>query len=185
MKFDWDEVWNRKGASDSEDHVYVSGFENTVLDSARAAAELVKLLEIKPEDTVLEIGAGAGVLARHFHMNCHYVATDKSELMVKKTIALNGWSAVTCEANDIIFKDKTFDKVYAFGVFHYFPDHEYARKVLQEMLRIAKVAVSVCDVPRISHDDNHLLYQDSFFDGWEITEGFYTERRFNATKFLR
>ena len=184
MKFDWDEVWNRKGASDSQDHVFVSGFENTVLDSQKAAAELVKLLDIQASDTILEVGSGAGVLARHFHTNCRYVATDKSELMVKKTIAINGWSAVVCEANDIIFKDKSFDKVFAFGVFHYFLNYQYAREVIAEMLRVARVAVSICDIPRLSHDDNHLLYEDSFFAGWKITDGFYTERRFNATKFL-
>lgn len=181
-QFDWDEVWNRKGNSASLDHVEISGFENTVLDSQAAANGLIKLLDLKPDDTVLEVGCGGGVLARH--LSCKYVGCDRSEPMVKKTIILNGFSAVVCDADNLIFRDKSFDKVFAFGVFHYFPDYEYARRVLVEMERVARSLIFVADLPRSSHDSNHLLYQDDFFSGWQISPGFYTDKRFNALKLL-
>ncbi len=180
MNFDWNALWDRKGDSESLEHIEVSGFEHTSLDSAKAAEQLVQLLDLKQEDRVLEIGCAAGILARHFHRSCRYVGCDRSESMVRKTIAMNGFSALACEGNDLIFKDDSFDKVFAFGVFHYFPDHEYARQVLAEMKRVARKMVLVADLPRNSHDQNHLLYEDSFFEGWQISQGFYTDKRFNA-----
>lgn len=180
MAFDWQVIWDRKGNSDSLDHVVVSGFEHTTIDSPRAAAQLVSLLDIGSRDSVLEVGCAAGILAQHFHQSCQYVGCDLSLSMVRKTIEINKFSAVNCQASDLIFKDNTFDKVFAFGVFHYFPDHVYARQAIEEMKRVARHMVLVADVPRTSHDDNHLLYSDEFFKDWQISEGWYTDKRFNA-----
>jgi hypothetical protein len=50
------------------------------------------------------------------------------------------------------------------------------------MIRVAKKSVCVSDIPTESHDSNHLLFAESFFDGWQISEGLYPRehRRYTA-----
>ena len=187
MDTDWNVVWDRKGATESSDHFEVSGFEHfRDFDTAAAADVLIDLLQIKPEDKVLEIGAGAGLIGRHLQTKCNYVASDRSASMVAKSIELNRYSAVCFDADDIVFKDKSFDKVFAFGVFHYFPDYAYARRAIDEMIRVARVAVCVIDLPTASHEPDHLLFDESFFADWIIGDSLYKRehKRFSALKVL-
>lgn len=179
--FDWNAVWDRKGKTDSTDHMEVSGFENfATIDTAAIADHLTKVLGIEPEHRVLELGCGAAIIARH--LKCRYVGTDRSEAMVAKTIELNRFSAIACDADELIFRDKSFDHVFAFGVFHYFPDYDYARRCISEMTRVAKRTVLVSDIPKQSHDSNHLIFEERFFEGWKISPSFYEREheRFNA-----
>jgi ubiquinone/menaquinone biosynthesis C-methylase UbiE len=106
--------------------------------------------------------------------------------MIDKIIQLNNVSALKCEAADLIFKDKSFDYVFAFGVFHYFPDHAYANKCIDEMKRIAKKGICISDLPEISHDPNHLLFDKKLFTGWRVTDSFYKNQfpRYTATLIL-
>ncbi len=183
MSSEWDAVWDRKGNEETNDPFELSGFENfRSVDTEAAANKLIDMLGIQSADTVLEIGCGGGLLARHLMTKCNYVGTDRSASIVRKVIAINGCSALRCDANDLIFKDKSFDHVFAFTVFHYFPDHDYVQKCLAEMKRVAKKAICVSDLPVESHDPTHLLFQESAFAGWQITGGLYARehRRFTA-----
>lgn len=187
MGFDWNAVWDRKGSTDSNDHLEISGFESyREIDTLAAAQKLVEIMGIRPEHTVLELGCGAGLLGRHLKDLCHYIGTDRSEPMVMKTIELNHFCALRCDANDIPFKDNSIDHVFAFGVFHYFPDRDYVAKTISEMCRVAKIAVCVSDLPKESHDTNHLLYTESDFPadaGWSHSGSLYPRehQRFTAT----
>jgi ubiquinone/menaquinone biosynthesis C-methylase UbiE len=186
VNFDWDAVWDRKGQSDSGDAYEISGFEHFRIDTSLATKKLCQILAIESSDSVLEVGCAAGLLGRHLAQFCHYVGCDRSEPIIKKAIALNHFCAVTCAADNLIFKDKTFDKVFAFSVFQYFPSHDYARQAIAEMMRVAKKAVCISDVPTESHSSNHLLYDTRFFEGWEISGSLYERehKRFTATRFL-
>ncbi|MBU6451910.1 MAG: methyltransferase domain-containing protein [Cyanobacteria bacterium REEB67] len=183
MTFDWNEVWDRHGQSESLDHMEVSGFQSfRDVDTENCAGKLIELCKIKPQDTVLELGCGAGLLGRHLDKYCHYIGSDRSFAMVKKTIQLNHFSALAISANDIVFKDKAIDHVFAFSVFHYFPSYDYAKTAISEMLRVARKSVCVSDIPTESHDGNHLLFDEDFFEGWQISEGLYPRehRRYTA-----
>jgi ubiquinone/menaquinone biosynthesis C-methylase UbiE len=187
MTTDWKSVWDRKASTYSGDQFDLSGFENArELDTEVAAGNLCHLMGAKPGDSILEIGCAGGLLGRVLNQNHAYVGSDMSHVMVKKTIELNSFSAVCCGADNIIFKDESFDYVFAFSVFHYFPDFEYARRAISEMKRVARKAICVSDVPVTSHDSSHLIYTVEFFAGWQISGGLYPREheRFTATIML-
>jgi hypothetical protein len=64
-------------------------------------------------------------------------------------------------------------------VFQYFPSEAYARACLDEMVRVARRAVFVGDLPRASHDPDHLLFRPEQFPGWTVLPGCYDAPRFD------
>ncbi len=187
MMFDWSEVWDRKARSGSNVHQEVSGFEHLEIDSREVAENLIKVIDLGPEDTVLEIGCAVGIVARHLNVGARYVGVDKSAEMIAKTIEMNRFSALRAEANDLPFKDKCFDKVFSFGVFHYFPNYDYMWQAVEEMLRVSRKLVLIADLPRVSHDKNHLLFSERMFEeqGWSLSPAiFYRPERFDVIKYF-
>ncbi|MFT8349346.1 class I SAM-dependent methyltransferase [Clostridium saccharoperbutylacetonicum] len=176
----WKEVWERKGNSNTSSLEELDGYEDTTANVKEIAAKIVKELDIKETDRVLEVACGAGGLAQY--INCgEYVGVDYSTSLVKKHIQFLNNSVLHGEANDLIFKDKTFDKVFCFGAFHYFPNEEYAMQAINELKRIAKEAVFIGDLPITSHREEHLLYNKKDFGDWNITDGYYNPFRFNVS----
>lgn len=176
----WKEVWERKGNSDTKCLEELDGYEDTTADVQAIAKHIVEELDIKETDRVLEVACGAGGLAQYIKCG-EYVGVDYSTSLVKKHIELLNNSVLHGEANDLIFKDKTFDKVFCFGAFHYFPNKEYAIQAINELLRVAKEAVFIGDLPVTSHREEHLLYDKKDFEDWNITDGYYNPCRFNVS----
>jgi len=174
----WHEVWERKGRVGTEDLWLLNGYEATSLDPEEAAKRIIDIMKIKKTDNVLEVGCGAGMLAKH--LDCNYVGVDYSKSLVAKHINLLGNSVLHGFADNLMFKDNSFDKVFAYGVFFYFPSKAYALKAVSEIIRVAREAVFIGDLPVKSHRDEHLLFTREEFDGWSLSEGFYYEDRFNA-----
>lgn len=129
----WKEIWTQKGAMEGtkEDIRIYDGWEKSTADMEETAAKIIKLLDIKSTDRVLEVGCGAGGLAQY--MKCQYVGIDFSETLVKRCMEFFQKSAVLSEANDIPFKDQYFDKCFSWGCFLYFPDWEYTTQVIREI----------------------------------------------------
>lgn len=176
----WKEVWERKGRSETNDLRTLDGFEDTTGDTKKIAEAIIKELDIKPTDTVLEVACGAGAVAQY--INCkQYVGVDYSSSLVKRHKELLHNAVIEGEANNLIFKDKSFDKAFCFGAFHYFPSKEYAKQAINELKRVAKEVIFIGDLPVTSHRDTHLLYSKDEFKNWKITDGYYNPCRFNAT----
>ncbi len=176
----WKEVWERKGNGNTNCLEELDGYEDTVADVKEIARQIVKELDIKETDTVLEVACGAGGLAQYIKC-AEYVGIDYSTSLVKRHIKLLNNSVLHGEANNLVFKDKTFDKVFCFGAFHYFPNEEYAKQAIAELKRVAKEAIFIGDLPLTSHREEHLLYEKKDFEGWKIMNGFYNPSRFNVS----
>jgi len=176
----WKEVWERKGNGNTKSLEELDGYEDTSANVKEIARQIVKELDIKETDKVLEVACGAGGLAQYIKCG-EYVGVDYSTSLVKKHIELLNNSVLHGEANDLIFKDKTFDKVICFGAFHYFPNQAYAKQAIAELKRVAKEAIFIGDLPMTSHRDTHLLYDKKDFDGWKIMDGYYNPCRFNVS----
>lgn len=174
----WKEVWDRKGNTDTTDIRTLDGFESTCADLKKIAENITKVMNIKPTDKVLEIGCGAGGVAQY--LDCDYVGVDYSKPMCLKHIKLLKNSVLCSEANNLIFKDKSFDKVFIYGINLYFPNHEYSDQVVSEMKRVARESIFMGDLPISSHRDTHLLYKKEDFKDWTILDPDYNPLRFNV-----
>lgn len=177
---DWTTVWENKGNLATDDLRVLSGFENTTANSEDIARQIIETLDIHPEDRVLEIGCGAGALAKFIAPICSYVGIDTSKSLISKHQKLFHHTVNVMEAAKLDFPSRSFDKVFAFSVFHYFQDTPYFEQARDEVLRVARDCVYICDLPRQSHDASHLLYSETQFDEWKITPGYYNPDRFNA-----
>lgn len=182
----WKQIWTRKGKAEGTDLLAYDGYEATHVDMEEVARHIVKRLDIRKEDKVLEVGCGAGALAQY--LDCDYVGIDYSHTLVKKHIEILHNSVLTGEAADLPFKDKYFDKVICYGVYLYFDNKEYAQAATKELLRVAKKGVLIGELPMRSHREEHLLFQKEEFEGWEISDGFYDpyrKDRFNAVQLFQ
>lgn len=178
MSLNWHEVWERKGRLEIEDLKELDGYEETTIDPKVVANKITKILDIKPTDKILEVGCGAGMLAQY--LNCDYIGVDYSQSLVKKHIKLLSNSVIHGSANNLIFKDNSFNKVFSYSVFHYFPNLEYAQTVIAEMKRVSKTSIFIGDLPIHSHRLEHLLFKPEHFPMAEISKGFYNPDRFNV-----
>lgn len=179
---DWLEVWERKGRTETTDLRTLDGFEHTTIDPEAVARQIAAILDLGPGVSVLEVGCGAGMLARHIPGD--YTGVDYSPAMVRRFLELQpGRIAQVSGANELPFADRSFDRVFAFSVFQYFPDAAYADAAIAEMKRVARDAVFIGDLPERSHSPDHRLYRRDQFAGWQLAPGFYNPDRFNA--FLR
>ncbi len=178
MSLDWHEVWERKGSLETEDLKELNGYEETTIDPNFVANQITKILDIQPTDKILEVGCGAGMLAKY--LDCDYVGVDYSQSLVKKHIKLLCNSVIHGSADNLIFKDKSFDKAFSYSVFHYFPNFQYAQTVIEEMSRVSKTSIFIGDLPIQSHRSEHLLFKPQNFYLAEISQGFYNPNRFNV-----
>lgn len=175
-KLYWKEIWERKGILKTNNLRDLDGFEATTINPREVACQIIKILKIKKLDKVLEVGCGAGMIAQY--LDCDYVGIDYSRSLVKKHKELLKYSVLAAEANALPFKDKYFDKVFVYSVFHYFPNKDYANEVLKEIKRVCAGKIFIGDLPVKSQRKEHLLFNKNDFYG-EISEGFYNKERFN------
>jgi ubiquinone/menaquinone biosynthesis C-methylase UbiE len=107
------------------------------------AADVRRKLDLRPEDAVLEVGAGTGAfLMELLYPEQHGVALDFCESLIRQTNRLGVDEArvkmVVAEGASLPFRSDAFDKVLCYSVAQHFPDHSYARRALEELFRVCR-----------------------------------------------
>ncbi len=116
----WKEVWERKGRGKTNNLEELDGYEDTTANVKEIAQNIIKELDIKETDKVLEVACGAGGLAQY--INCaQYVGIDYSETLVQRHIELLNNSVLHGEANDLILKIKALIRYFVLVLFITFP----------------------------------------------------------------
>lgn len=190
FKGSWKDIWTQKGrmSGTADDIDIYDGWEKSSTGMIEVSKRIIDILDIHPEDKVLEVGCGAGGLGRF--MKCDYVGIDYSKPLTERCMEFYRLPAINAEANNLPFKDGYFDKCFSWGVFLYFPSIEYAGQVIDEMIRVTKEGkkcIFIGDIPEKSHNENHQVYEKSFFTRYDFTTELgwaepYCNERFNAWK---
>ena len=167
----WKKVWDAKGESASNDLLYLDGYEHLNIDfnSDTICDKIVATMNISPGDRVLEVGCGAGFLARELQV---YDYVENHTVMV-------------AEGCSLPFDDGSFDKVFCFGVMQYFPSRDYADKALDEMKRVARSSIFLGDLKIAATRQEHFVYPQNDLEeqGYQFTECLYVPNdveRYNA-----
>ncbi len=139
-------IWNKRGKENNPikaaHFVIVKQGKETGLISEsvwdETAREIAERLDLKKEDSLLEVGCGSGLLLERLKNKVSFCAgVDISEEMLKH-IKDENIELRVAEASKLPFEDEKFSKVFCHSVFHYFPDIEYAKQSINEMLRVCK-----------------------------------------------
>jgi len=103
---------------------------------------LNKLVDCRPQDTILDLGCGSGVHLKLFAPQCKkIVGVDVSRAMLSlaeqelKSFSRKNWQLKLADAQDLPFKDKSFNGIISMGLLDYVPS---PAKVLQECYRVLK-----------------------------------------------
>lgn len=158
----WAQIWAARQVAEElptmEALIRADGFDLGAgrVDAAawsRYCAELGGRLGIRPGDTLFEVGCGAGALLKVFHAAGHAVAgVDYSPALVAAAArAMPGMAFAVAHADE--YRAAAHDFVLANSVFSYFPDLDYARRVLERMVATARKGVAILDVPDLARRD--------------------------------
>ena len=172
----WREIWNRRkpvtgGLTGDWEHIYlelkrlngydVMGEGVPLNDFLNFHAGLVELLDLTPGKSVYEVGCGAG--ANLFLMQREGMivgGSDYAEGLVETARAVipNAREMGTIEAAAIP-TDEKYDAVYSCGVFSYFPNHDYARRVLERMLEKSTHAIGITELHDRTKRQDYLAFR--------------------------
>ena len=185
----WKKIWDSKGRSDSSDLLFLDGYEHLTqsFDGKEISNRILQELNASPVDAILEVGCGAGFLARELQ-NFKYIGVDYSGPIIEKHKELfPHHNVMVSEASSLPFADDAFDHVFCYGLFQYLPDRHYADKTIQEMERVCKSGIFLGDLKSEKTRDTHFVYpkKDLIDMNYKITTCIYDELdliRFNASK---
>ena len=172
----WKEIWNRRRPAAGEldgdwEHVYLelkrlNGYDvmegGVPLDSfLNFHAGLIELLDLTPGKSVYEVGCGAGANMYLMQREGMIVGgSDYAEGLIEtaRAVVPNAREMGAMEAADIPTEEK-YDAVYSCGVFSYFPDHDYATRVLERMLAKSRHAVGITELHDRAKRQDYLAFR--------------------------
>lgn len=145
--------WSRM-AEEAENEV--SALDRTVESLKKDVGHILKTLPLVPDSKVLDLCCGNGLLAFTVSDRVRkLVGVDMSPVMLERANRVskrkNGEKVafINGEAVSLPFKDDSFDSSYCMTSFHYFPDIDYAKTVINEIVRVTKSSGSILltDIP--------------------------------------
>ncbi len=199
----WKEVWEyRADTYSGASAAIIDGFDSgrgkmTNESLGYLLAKISELLDLRKSDMLLEVGCGAGMILEKLNIpHSHIAGVDYSFAMIREAKArVPKGTFCVAEACDLPFKKASFNKILVWSVFQYFPNFEYARKVLYSLMYCLKNPgiVLIGDVPdlakckeaanlennnphkfkefELNNNLTHLYYERSFFCDFVMKHG--------------
>ena len=143
MATSWERIWSKKTVGNFDkitlrDLILANGYDNGVgsysEDTWRLmVSDLSERTELLPGKKVLEIGCGSGAVlyALNEIVKIDSYGIDYSESLIKVAkVAIPEGKFVVQEADKPCFSETSFDMIFSNGVFFYFPDQEYVKRVI-------------------------------------------------------
>lgn len=170
----WSEIWNKEervSGAILEILIKADGFDFgagafNLNDWKVYTDKLISRLDIGLEDAVFEVGCGSGAFLYPFFKRGNSVGgLDFSEVLIElaSTVMREGKFVVAEAAHMDI--NKKYDLVLSHGVFHYFPNHEYAELVLGKMIEKSKNKIAILDVnDKEKEQEYHLIRSQGLND---------------------
>lgn len=140
----WKEIWEKKGNVDTQDIMLLNGWEKTDFQPDRFVRHVISTFGIKSHNNVLEMGCGAGVLAKEFTRIIspkNYVGVDASLSLVNKHLKFFNHIVLNFNSNDTIFKTKYFDFSVCNGMVEYLRNTEELNQTIKELERVSRKGV--------------------------------------------
>ncbi len=127
---------------------YDSATASTSLQAFEAQARYIaELLALRKEDSLFEVGCGAGATLLALRPYVARIAgLDYAQPLVRIARAALDCPDITCAEASALETTPRFDVVLSVGAFLYFPDEAYVRRVLDRMAGKARRAIAVLDV---------------------------------------
>lgn len=130
-----------------------------VAEEMPSEQRLLEGLRIKPGDKVLETSIGTGANLPYLPKDADYYGVDISSKMLKICQRNNKkWGyklqLVLANAEELPFKDESFDSVFHLGGINFFSDMS---KAIKEMIRVAKpgTKILICDETQKQVDEQY------------------------------
>ena len=184
----WKQIWDSR--KDTLNNVDTNDFRALLMelmringyDSAKLTATLVEsfiyrqeklsaTLKLSAGQTVFEVGCGAGANLYLFARDGYTVGgLDYSSTLIDiahKVLPAEKVSELICAGADELPTEKIYDAVVSIGVFGYFDDFDYARRVLEKMLLKSRRAIAVLDVYDAATEADHLAYRRRTIENYD------------------
>lgn len=101
-------------------------------------SRLQSLLDLRPQQQLLDIGCGNGFLIEQFQVPLHLSGIDYSENMIQAARQRLKGDFQVGSALHLPWPDQSFDRVLCYSMFHYLTDVDEVKKVVAECLRVCR-----------------------------------------------
>jgi SAM-dependent methyltransferase len=166
----WRQVWAARALDPSKGSTLAqlmaadgldTGFGNVSEDAWREfVRRQAASLGLGAGSTVFEVGCGSGAFLYELNaLGCAVAGLDQSPALVEYArAAIPRGDFVVADASALADTPPA-DVVLSWGVFLYFPSLEYARTVLERMVRKATCAVAIYDLPDAARREEALAFR--------------------------
>lgn len=198
----WDEIWEKKGLNQINDLTILNGFDiNNINDnSINLVDKIINKCNININDSILEIGCGAGRLGKIFlEKNYNYYGLEKSSSLVDKFKNLVNKNKIKLfKKNDLKkYKNNSVDIIFLWSVLQYFENYEELNDLLEELCRIGKKYILIGDIYETYEDNSnkkykykssnlkHLIISKQYFSNFfktDLFNSFEFDNFYNSTK---